>query len=178
MAISTRDSLHRLYLLRLLVLLLNQSMGLHSSLTDNSLSFKYITVLFTTFYQASSWDANSMRLTQSVSNRLGRISGVSPTHQNEETINFNIVRKHLVFQMMSTPFTRLQSFRFSSVGTIKNRSLFSFNLKRSDTSLVHFWCPSNHSGPLRDHFGTTEMERQSMIRYVKLMLSGGCFEYL
>ena len=148
------------------MLILNQSIDLHSSLTDNSHSLKYVTVLFTTTYQAPSWDANSMRIIQGVSNGLGRKSGVSSTQQNKETISI-FVRKHLFLQVMSTTFSRIQSFSFSSVGTITNRRLFSFNLKRTDISQMNFWCPSNHSQPLRDLWNGTTVHDQICHAYVK-----------
>lgn len=85
-----------------------------------------------------------------ISKMLGWNSWVSLSRQKKEKINISIRLQTLAFRGTVTTFTPHQSFRFLSLGILKNPIEFSSNWKWIDTSRTHVWCLSNHSQPPRD----------------------------
>ena len=59
----------------------------------------------------------------------------------------NMRRQTLRFRGTAPTFSRPLSFRFLSVRTLKNTSVFSCDCKWRGTSPVRFWCLSNHLQP-------------------------------
>jgi hypothetical protein len=73
-----------------------------------------------------------------------------------------------LFEVLSPTFACPQTFRFLSVVTHKDRSVFSSSWKWIDPSPKHFWDLSNHLQPLRDLWqGATVRDEQCQCLQVK-----------
>jgi hypothetical protein len=82
------------------------------------------------------------------------------------------------FRGTDSMYTQSQSFRFLSVRTLKNRTLFSSNWKWPETWSTRFWCLSNQSKPppsTPDHWkGATVHDQTCLCVHMEYILSIFC----